>query len=141
MAIDYKTYQPHPRYLLLAVVCGLFTGLFGWTLWHNFSPATTFFGLLCLALGLWNVQAALTQVQFDGQRLTIHRPLRSPQQIELRQLASVSEEGRLTRVLTMTYYPRQSNGLLDMEQLDTVHLPTVDDQTELLAQLQAKVPV
>jgi hypothetical protein len=140
MVISLKTYLPHPRYLLLAVVCGLFAGLFVWTLWQSFTPATLFFCALCLGLTLWNGQAALTQVQLDGQKLTVSAPLRSPRTIELRQLASVSEEGRLTRVLTITYYPVQPNGLLDMEQLDTVHLPTLDDQAELLAQLQAKAP-
>jgi hypothetical protein len=135
-----QTYYPHPRSLLLSVVCGLFVGLFAWTLWHDFTAATVCFGVLCLGLTLWNGQAALTRVTLDAQKLVIHSPLRSPRQIELRQLASVSEDGRLTRVLTITYYPLQSNGLLDMEQLHTVHLPPLDGQAELLAQLQARVP-
>lgn len=135
------TYSPHPRYLVTAALCALLAAVFAWELVQNFTLATALFCVTALGLALWNGQAALNRVVVADQGLTIHTPLSQVQQMDFRQLVSVSAEGRLTPALTLIYHPQQPDGLLDLDAIRALHLPTLLDQEELQAQLQAKVPV
>ena len=82
----------------------------------------------------------MSRVEVDDRGLTLLQPLASPQQVQYRQLAEVSEEGRLQRVILLLYHPLRPDGLLDLDDLRSLALPALEEQSDLLEILQARTP-
>lgn len=138
---DTKHYTPHLRYKLIALLGLLFAAGFGWQLTRRFSLEVLFFLVISLALIAWAIYAMLSHVEATTNGVILFTPLRASRQIEFRQLISVSENGRFNPVLTLVYYPRETNGLLDLDDARSLILPAVTEQQELLALLEARLPI
>jgi hypothetical protein len=137
---DIKNYPSHIRYKFIALFCVLFMAGFGWQLTRNFSLDVLFFLVLSLGLLIWSLYAMFSYLEATAKSLTLFTPLRASRQIEFRQLISVSENGRFNPVLTLLYYPRQADGLLDLDDVHSLILPAVAEQQTLLELLEASAP-
>ncbi len=139
-----EEFRVHPLYYLLVVLSALLSLLLGRTLWHTATTGTLlFFGVALVAL-LWFLSALGTRVHLLQTAMTIQRPLRlllpSPQEractIDYRQLYSVDQSGRFLQVLTILYYPKEPDGLLDLAQVTTITLPLMGNQQILRQRLE-----
>lgn len=154
-------YRASTRYRLLAGGALLMTLLFVWELWRLANQQSTtdgallgalfFFGVsLCILL--WSSNAALTRVEIMRNgivRRTLvnlvlsalpNNPLGEPVRVEFRQLVSVTENGRGRGSITLVYHPRREDGLLDVYDVHSLILPTMDTQNELVELLEKRVP-
>jgi predicted secreted protein len=98
------------------------------------------FAIFAAGLLFFALRGLGSRVEVDDHALTLLRPLSPPQRVEFRQLAEVSEEGRLHRVIVLLYYPLHSDGLVDLDDLRSLALPALEDQYALLELLDSKVP-
>lgn len=137
--VEPKQYPIHPRYKLLALLCLLLAALFGWNLRARFTWEETFFFVILLVIAAWSLALSFSHVALTAEQITLSTPWRGSQQVEFRQLISVSENGRFNPVLTLIYHPRLANNLLDLDDARSLILPAVDEQDELLASLEARV--
>ncbi|MFN8491961.1 MAG: hypothetical protein U0350_30450 [Caldilineaceae bacterium] len=135
-----KRYSTHIRYQFLALVCLLLAVGFGWNLTRSLTLDTAFFFVLSLGLIAWAVYAMFSHVEVNEDELALVTPLRAPHRVDFRQLISVSENGRFNPVLTLLYHPRRSDGLLDLDDAQSLILPAVTAQQELLDLLEARLP-
>jgi hypothetical protein len=138
---DIKSYPSDLRYKFIALLCLLFAVGFGWNLTRRFSLDTLLFFVLSLALVTWSVIAMLSRVEVNADSLVLFTPLRASRQVGFRQLISVSENGRFNRVLTLLYYPRSADGLLDLDNPHSLILPALAEQQELFELLEARLPI
>lgn len=134
------TFRSHPRYVLLAGIAVVCVALLGWWLLSNTDLTTIVFFAVALVLLLVSLRGIGSRVEVDAVGLTLFRPLAQPLRIQYRQLAQVTEEGRVQHVLVVLYYPIAADGLMDLETLNSVALPALEDQMELLQVLQTKTP-
>ncbi|MBK8047980.1 MAG: hypothetical protein IPK16_13105 [Anaerolineales bacterium] len=81
----------------------------------------------------------LSRVEADERALRLRRPLQGVRQVELRQLINVHTGGRLLPNLVLFYHPRTSQDLLDLDAVESLTLPAVEDQAMLLETLQAAI--
>jgi len=134
------TYRAHSRYVLIAGVAAICVALLGWwSLQHADLAALLFLGLAAVLL-FFALRGIGSRVEADAAGITVQRPLAQPLRIQYRQVAQVTEEGRVQRVLVLLYYPLGEDGLLDLQALRSLALPALEEQSELLAVLQAKTP-
>ncbi|MCE7979918.1 MAG: hypothetical protein DYG89_01895 [Caldilinea sp. CFX5] len=134
-----QTFAPHPIYRWLTLGGLLLTGLLGWDLFNIITPEEFFFFLLSVTITLWFGNTLFSQVRLDERTIALQTPLRGVQQLDLRQVVSATEAGRLQRSLALLYHPRQPDGLLDLDQIQSLRLPMVVDQENLLAAIEARI--
>lgn len=137
---DLPTFYPSPRYPVLAVAGFLFAALLAWGLRHDPSWETIFFCLVGCVGGGWAVWMASSRVVVNDAGVTLRRWFMAERQVNFQQMLAAGEVGRMTRLIVITYFPRQPNGLLDTNVIHTLALPTVGNQGELVALLQEKAP-
>lgn len=135
-----QTFAAHPIYRWLTLGCSLLTGLLGWDLFDAITLEEFFFFLLSVTITLWFGNALFSQVRLDERTIALQTPLRGVQQLDLRQVVNATEAGRLQRSLALLYHPRQPDGLLDLDQIQSLRLPMVVDQESLLAAIEARIP-
>lgn len=132
-------YRSTSIYLVVVGASALAVLLCAWSLWMQFDWITLIFLPGCLyATWSFSVQWRTT-VTLDAQGFTVRAPFQT-QRVEYRQMDDAGEAGRLMRRIVVTYHPLRNNGLLDLEELHSVTLPTVDRQADLLALLESKRP-
>ena len=134
------TYTAHPRYRIFALVSLLLAGLFAWDLFDGFEPAIGLFAVVCFGLFLWYARAMLTRVVLVADRVILRIPLSRPCAVEFRQLMTVSEEGRMAREILIMYHPTREQGLVDLDDVRSIGIPSMVDQNSLLAALTEQVP-
>lgn len=134
------TYRPHSRYVLITGIAAFSVLALIWLLLRRVELASVLFLLFAGALLFFAVRSMLSRVEVDNHGLTLVRPLAAPVQVQFRQLAEVSEEGRLQRVILLLYHPLRGDGLVDLDDLRSLALPALEEQSELLAVLQARTP-
>lgn len=134
------TFRARPLYWWLAGAgCGAAL-LFAWEMARGEpAPELVFFCAATLLIGLWYARAAATVVRVGKQGLTVAPPLLGTRAVEFRQLAGISQEGRLFDVIVVLYHPVQANGLLDPEIVHSLHLPAVVEQEDLYDLLQERM--
>lgn len=93
--------------------------------------------ILALLLAVYSVPRALARVDLDDQTLSLHRPLKKPQQIARRQLVSFERSGRMGRALILRYHPMDADGRIDSAVEQFLGLPPLEQQYDLEARLQA----
>ena len=135
-----QTFAPHPIYRWLTAGCLLLTGLLGRDLLDAITVEEFFFFLLSVTITFWFGNTLLSQIRLDERTIALQTPLRGVQQLDLRQVVSATEVGRVQRSLALLYHPRQPDGLLDLEQIRSLRLPMVTNQEILLAALEARIP-
>jgi hypothetical protein len=133
-------YRAHPRYRLFALICVGLVLLFAWQLWHKFEAGSAIFFVVVLGLLAWYGRAAGSRVEVDPTRLTLYTPLAAPRSVEFRQLAGVSEEGRMGQAILVLYHPLREHGLVELDEIRSLALPAMTDQETLLAALARQVP-
>ncbi len=143
-----ENFQTHPLYYGLTALSTLLLLLLSWHLFQTVTLGSLLF--VCVAGGatIWFASALGTQVWLSPSTMVIDRPLwlfalagrRRSCTIDYRQLVSVDQSGRVFAVLTVLYYPRRQDGLLDLEQLAAITLPVVTDQATLRERLEAAIP-
>lgn len=138
---DRRIYSPSLFYAIVAAVAGVLAGLFGWELWRQVTVGNLLFLGVSLGILGWGLNAYKSRVELAPNAICVQTPLRGRCCVEFRQLASVTEAGRVTPVIALVYYPRLDNGLLDLETPASLVLPAVQGQAELLAELEAKTPL
>lgn len=151
------TFTPHPIYHWLTIGCLVLTGLLGWSLvqsilacissvstgepWCASIPAEeSFFFVISAGAGLWFANAGFSRVKIKERAIVLQRPLRGGYRVEFRQLVSVTASGRFTQSLSLLYYPRQPDNLLDLDHVRHLSLPAVTDQERLLTAIEACIP-
>lgn len=127
-------------YAASALLCSVLALPFFWQLARGFEPGALLFALICLGIGLWQWRAFRTQVATEGDRLVIHAPLSSTRRIEFGQLLDVVQEGRVNPTLLIMYHPRAADGRIDLDDVQTVTLPALQEQSTLLERLEGYVP-
>lgn len=135
-----QSFRPSPRYLILAAIGFIVAGLLAWEMRSGVQWETVFFCTIGGAGGLWASFMAGSRVDIDEQGVTLRRWLMSSRQVAYQQMIDADEVGHLTRVVVIAYYPRQASGLLDMDSVQTLALPTVDNQAKLTALLEERIP-
>ena len=75
----------------------------------------------------------------DEQSIALYTPWRKPRRIQWRQVVSATEAGRFFHTLSLLYYPQQPSGLVDLERVQHLFLPTVVDQEDLLEAIEARI--
>jgi hypothetical protein len=111
-----------------------------WLLLRRLELASVLFLLFAAGLLFFAVRSLFSRVEVDEPGLTLVRPLSQPLQVQFRQLAEVSEEGRLQRVILLLYHPLRPDGLVDLDDLHSLALPALEEQSDLLEILQARTP-
>ena len=134
------TYRPHARYVLITAVAALSIPALIWLLLRGVDLAGVLFLLFAVGLLFFAVRGLLSRVEVDERGLTLLQPFASLQAVQYRQLAEVSEEGRLQRVILLLYHPLRPDGLLDLDDLRSLALPALEEQSVLLEILQARAP-
>jgi hypothetical protein len=134
------TFRPHARYVLIAGIALLSVAALLWLLWRELDLAGVLFLLFAVGLLFFALHSLRSRVEVDEHALTLFRPLAPPLQVQFRQLAEVSEEGRFQRVILVLYYPLRPDGQVELDDLRSLALPAVEEQTELLELLQARTP-
>ncbi|HMN30133.1 MAG TPA: hypothetical protein PKE45_18420 [Caldilineaceae bacterium] len=135
-----RQFRASPIYWALAGLVIVLALLLVWELMRTPSWGAAFFLLIMAAIALWSVNTALSRVQLSTTTLCLAAPLRGRRCVELRQLASVVEGGRMIPMVAIIYHPRLENGLLDLDQVHSLTLPSLQEQSELLAALQKEMP-
>lgn len=137
---DSHTFHPSPRYIVLAAVSFILAALLGWNLRSEPAWSSFFFAAVGLLGGAWALWMASSRVQVDEHGVTLRRWFTAEHQVSFQQMVTAGEVGHLTRVIVITYYPRQVNGLLDLDAIATLALPTVSNQAALVTLLEEKAP-
>jgi hypothetical protein len=139
-ASPFQRYPVQQWYPVSAVLCVLISLLFVWQLLQGFEPGALLFLMVCLAVAGWQWRAARTEVALGADRLLVAAPLGTDHEIEFGQLLDVVQEGRVNPTILIMYHPRNADGLLDLDDVQTVTLPAVQDQTALLERLEGHIP-
>ena len=134
------TYRPHARYVLITGIAASSVVALLWLLLRRLELASVLFLLFAAGLLFFAVRSLFSRVEVDEHGLTLVRPLSQPLQVQFRQLAEVSEEGRLQRVILLLYHPLRPDGLVDLDDLHSLALPALEEQSDLLEILQARTP-
>jgi hypothetical protein len=133
-----KVWDAEGRYWLLggaAVISGV---MLLYELRKGFTWAVIVFALVALLGSAWALWMATTSVEVSDEGLRLKR-LVGTQMVNWQQMISVTAQGRFIRVLTVLYYPRSENGLVDTDAVRSLLMPSVKNQGELLAVLEARV--
>ena len=133
-------FRPQRQYWFLAAVCLVLIGLFGWDLLHGAEAGSVLFFAVSLGALAWSVRSTFTQVSLGPDQMVVTAPLSRPREIGYGQILSVSEEGRMGKALVIAFHPRLPDGLLDLDRVETVALPALQDQASLYAELVQKAP-
>jgi hypothetical protein len=133
-------YRPHPRYILMAGIGAISVVVLLVLLPRRPDLVGVLFTLFGAGLLFFALRGLGSRVEVADHAITLLRPLSPPERIEYRQLAEVSEEGRLHRVIVLLYYPLRADGLVELDDLRSLALPALEDQYALLELLESKVP-
>ncbi|MEZ4677877.1 MAG: hypothetical protein R2932_27035 [Caldilineaceae bacterium] len=140
-------FQSHPIYYLLTLLSTILILLMVWSLSRATNVGTLLFTLVAIGATLWFVANLQTKVLLSKTGLVLHRRFGQiiPWQtatidLEYRQLISVEPSGRLLPVLILLYYPKQPNGLLDLDHIVGLTLPLLTNQEELRQKLTDMIP-
>ncbi len=159
-----EEFRVHPLYYLLVAFSVLLLLLLGRALWEMVTTGVLlFFGIAIVAI-LWFLSALGTRVHLLPTEMAIQMPMRFPLlpplctqlrtspvnatevfdrrttcTIDYRQLYSIDESGRFLTVLTILYYPKEQDGLLDLTQIATITLPLMRNQQTLRQRLAAVI--
>lgn len=141
-------YKPGVRYKAYAGIGTVATAAFGWRLasaWlggQGVQWDALFFLVLMLGLTAWALWQIPSRVETSSRDVTLTRPFATPRKVEYRQLFSVTENGRVGgRSISLVYHPLREDGLLDLDDARSLILPEVENQDELLALLEERMPV
>ena len=133
-------YPPHPRYLLYLVVALGACIYLGWLFLRAPEWTYLFFIALCVASAAWAAWNLGTAVATDASSIVVRTPLGRARRVDYRQFAEVAPGGRFLPTLVVLYYPLRADGLLDLDELRSLHLPATEARDELLADLQKRTP-
>lgn len=141
-------YKPGTRYKAYAGIGAVAAVAFGWRLgsaWlggQGVQWDALFFLVLMLGLTAWALWQIPSRVETSSRDVTLTRPFTAPHTVEYRQLFSVTENGRVGgRSISLVYHPLREDGLLDLDNARSLILPEVENQNELLALLEERMPV
>jgi len=139
---DTIIYLAHYRYKIQFILGILSTIIFGRSLFQELASDTALFTLISLGIALWSARDIWRYVEFTTRSVIFHRGFgTSPNEVDLRQMSSISEEGRMGRSITLLYHPKQPDGLLDLDTVNSLIFPQLRDQEELYSKLEAAIPV
>jgi hypothetical protein len=133
-------YRPHARYVLITGIAALSVPALLWLLLQRIELASVLFLFFAIGLLFFAVRSLFSRVEVDDHGLMLVRPLGKPLRVQFRQLAEVSEEGRMQRVIILLYHPLRPDGLVDLDDLHSLALPALEAQLDLLETLQARTP-
>lgn len=131
------TFAAEPRYWLLAALA---LGACGWLLLEmraGFGWETALFAVIGLAGGLWALWMATTRLEITDGALLLRRPI-GGKRIDFAQLIRVETAGRFLPVLTVLYYPRRADGLVDTNRVASLLTPGVVNQSALIEAMEGK---
>jgi hypothetical protein len=135
-----QTYPVQQWYSVSVVICLALCLLFAWQLTRGFEVGALLFFGVCVAIAAWQWRAARTRVAIHEDRLIVTAPFSSDREVEFRQLLDVVQEGRVNPSIMVLYHPRSEDGLLALDDVETLTLPAVQDQITLLDRLEGQVP-
>jgi hypothetical protein len=105
-----------------------------------FAPAADkwLFLLLVLILAAVSAPRGWSKVTLEGDRLTLHTPLRRPRAIDLHQVTDLETSSRIGQAIVLRYHPDDPRGRPDLASEAVLGLPPLEDQTTLEEYLRSK---
>lgn len=140
MRSDRHLYPARRIYQIFALIGLVMTLLFVWTLSQTFDWLTLLFMVSTAFFMMVNARWMLMRAELTPSGLTIHGPFDQTTHIDFRQMAEVHEAGRMAPGVGIVYYGLAENGLIEMDELQTIFLPALEDQQEFLQILRNEVP-
>lgn len=132
------TFRPSARYAMYLMVTTVVVLLFVVSLVARFDWGSLFFLVASLVGMIWSGDQLLARVELDATEIRLRQLWRTPKQVAFRQMNSLEVAGRLFSTLVFTYHPLQPDGLLDLQDLQTLTLPALEEQDLLLHLLEAR---
>jgi hypothetical protein len=131
-------YRAALRYWVLAVGGLGATLLLIIDMFNGISWDGVLFALIGVLGGLWALWMATTRVYVSNQGLIVRR-FTAVYQLDYRQIISASIEGRFLSVISIVFHPRLDNGLIDINQVGSMLVPSVVDQEQLVEQIVGRI--
>lgn len=98
------------------------------------------FVLISLGIAIWSIWTMFSRVELYEESVALRNPLGRRKSVEFRQVVNAIESGRFGNSISLLYHPIAQNGLLDLDDADTLFLPKVNNQEELLQQFRERIP-
>lgn len=98
------------------------------------------FFLISIGVAIWAIWNLFSRVELRKESVSLRNPLGRRTTVEFRQTISAIESGRFGNSISLLYHPFSSSGLIDVDDADTLYLPKVENQSELLEQFHKKIP-
>ena len=139
-------YKPDIRYLALTVLALGLAIMPARAFWQRLGESSAIpfeeliFLLICLGIALWGAYTARSWVELTAAEVTVRGPFSWARSVEHRQLINIELGGRLGKSVALLYHPKLENGLLDLDDANSIFLPVVRNQQELYDRLAAQVP-
>jgi hypothetical protein len=137
---DTNVYQSRRIYQIFSLLGGVMILLFAINIASEFRwDSLLFFGTATL-FSFYNLRWMLIRLELTPAGITLYEPLRQPQHIDFRQIADFHESGRLVMGISMVYYPIGSGGLVEMDAPQSLFIPALEKQAEVIHVLNQSVP-
>lgn len=98
------------------------------------------FFLVSFGVAIWAIWNLLSRVELREESVSIRNPIGGRTTVEFRQAISAIESGRFGNSISLLYHPFGANGLIDTDDADTLYLPKVENQDDLLDHFRKKIP-
>lgn len=141
-------YKPHSRFIFFAILGVIMTAVAGWELLRTnefngiqqiFREGLLFF-VISLGIAIWAIWTLFSRVEVGNESVAVRNPLGQRKSVEYRQVVSAIESGRFGNSISLLYYPKGSDGLIDTDDADTLFLPKVQNQSDLLQHFRERIP-
>jgi hypothetical protein len=133
-------YTARRIYQVFALIGILVTLLFVWTLTQTFDWMTLLFLIFAMLFAVYNLRWMLTRTELTPSGLTLYEPFNQPIHVDFRQIVAVYETGRITPGVSIVYYRLADNGLIDIDDPNTLFLPALENQQEFMRILRHEIP-
>ena len=106
----------------------------------NLSNDGRIFFVISLGIVIWAIWTLFSRVELRKESITVRNPLGKRTTVEFRQVVNAIESGRMGNSISLLYHPIGEDGLIDLEDADTLFLPKVQNQSELLQHFRERIP-
>lgn len=98
------------------------------------------FFVISLGIVIWSIWTLLSRVELRKESVSVRNPFGKRNTVEFRQVVNAVESGRMGNSISLLYYPIGENGLVNLDDAETLSLPKVQNQDELLQHFRERIP-
>jgi len=107
---------------------------------ENLANDGIIFFVISLGILIWSIWTLFSRVELRNESVSVRNPLGKRKTVEFRQVVNAIESGRMGNSISVLYHPADENGLINMDNADTLFLPKVANQSELLQYFRERIP-